>query len=99
MALADLATSVLPRLQRLTHLNLNSNALGYEGAVMLAPSLGSLHQLRELSLDDNEFMDAAVEVLAAVVRGLPNLRQLNLGGTYVGEHALSDMFLKMNQWK
>lgn len=90
---AALASIVLPRLQRLTQLNLCDNALDYESAVALAPGLASLRMLHTLDLEDNMLKIDAAEVLVHQLGGLPNMRLVILADNWVNGEELTPLRL------
>ena len=75
----------------IAELILDGNALGDEGAKLLAPHLGKLRHLKALELRDNELHDDGVQVLCRALMKSTCLERLSLSGNEIGTRACKEV--------
>jgi Ran GTPase-activating protein (RanGAP) involved in mRNA processing and transport len=69
----------------LTHLNLNDNSIGDEGAKALAQVLPSMTGLTKLDLKSNQIGDAGADALANVLSKMNKLSYIDLSFNNIGD--------------
>ncbi|XP_059413965.1 MHC class II transactivator-like isoform X1 [Carassius carassius] len=84
---------VLPSLQSLQHLDLETNQIGDSGTEKLAGVLHFLECLKLLNLSQNHIGDVGVEKLAKALASVPSLQSLSLYGNAIADSGAENLAL------
>ena len=95
---ASCITLVAPvlALARLTSLEISNTFIGFDGALLLAPILESMTQLKKLRLSKNKFGSNGISILASSLGNLSQLSSLDIGWNNIGPRGAESLVLPLS---
>ena len=81
---------------RFTSLEISNTFIGFDGALLLAPILESMTQLKKLRLSKNKFGSNGISILASSLGNLSQLSSLDIGWNNIGPRGAESLVLPLS---